>query len=134
MNRKIKKMIIILFIMVIVISIRVVSNAQEEEPKAGSNIVAMFGTAGSEDIEGGKTLITKIVVPILNVVRIVATGVSIIMITYLGIKYMSASPTEKANIKGQLITFTIGAIVVIGTVSILDIIKDTFENIFNTTL
>lgn len=99
--------------------------------QTGSKIVGMFNDLKNEkDAEAGKNLIAKIVVPILNVVRIVATGVSIIMITYLGIKYMVAAPTEKANIKSQLITFTIGAVIVIGTVTILDIIQTTVRAIF----
>lgn len=78
----------------------------------------------------GVEIITKVITPILNVVRIVATGISIIMITYLGIKYMAAAPTEKANIKSQLITFTIGAVVVIGAVTLLDIAKEVATGVF----
>ena len=47
------------------------------------------------------------------------------MITYLGMKYMSAAPSEKASIKNQLITFTVGVIVVVGATTILQIIQKT---------
>ena len=89
----------------------------------GSGIVKAFdGT--SSDTTAGENIITKVIGPILSVVRIIAVGVSIIMISYLGIKYMAAAPSEKANLKNQLVTFTIGAVVVVGTTSILSIIKN----------
>lgn len=78
----------------------------------------------------GVDLIKKVITPVLNVVRIIATGISIIMITYLGIKYMAAAPSEKANIKSQLITFTIGAVVVIGAATLLEIAKEVATEVF----
>ena len=78
---------------------------------------------GSVDTGSGENLVKKTVFPVLSVVRIVATGIAIIMITYLGIKYMSAAPDEKANIKNQLIAFTIGAVVVVGATKLIDIVQ-----------
>ena len=72
----------------------------------------------------GSDKIRSILGTILSVVRTIAVGISIIIITFLGIKYMSAAPSEKANIKNQLITFTIGAVVVVGAVNIIGIVRD----------
>lgn len=86
-------------------------------------------TFGGTDVTGSvQTTMQTTLGTVLTVVRTVAIGISIIMITYLGIKYMSAAPTEKANIKNQLITFTIGAVIVVGAVSILGIIKNVANN------
>ena len=82
-------------------------------------------------LHSGEGFVTQIVGPILSVVRIVAIGIAIIMITFLGIKYMSAAPSEKANIKNQLVVFTVGAVVVIGTTSILEMIKNAVTAITN---
>lgn len=81
--------------------------------------------------EKGIDMITDIIGMVLSAVRIIATGVAIIMITVLGIKYMSAAPSEKANIKNQLITFTIGAVIVVATTSLLDIIKGFADTAFS---
>lgn len=90
----------------------------------GSGLTNQFNGNNGADTSKGELILEKVIGPILSVVRIVAVGISIIMITFLGIKYMAAAPTEKASIKNQLITFAIGAIVVVGATSILTLIKD----------
>lgn len=91
---------------------------------SGSEVVSKFNGKSGTSTSGGETIIKNIITPILSATRIIAAGVSIIMITYLGIHYMSAAPQEKASIKNQLITFTVGAVIVFGTVTILEKIKD----------
>lgn len=127
MNKRILKIISIFLMIVMVVC---VNNTVLATNASGSTLVKQFGnnTVDGDDVV---SLLNKVIGPILNVVRIIATGISIIMITYLGIKYMAAAPTEKANIKSQLITFTIGAVVVIGTTSLLSIIKEAATSIFN---
>lgn len=123
MKRKIVKIIsILLMIMMIFL---VFNNVFAS---SGGKLVKEFtGT----DNSAGANILRKIIGPILNVVRIVATGISIFMITYLGIQYMAAAPTEKANIKGKLITFTIGAVVVVGAASLLKMIQEAATDITN---
>ena len=60
----------------------------------------------------------------ITVIRIVGTGISIIMLTYVAIKYMSAAPTEKAEFKKSATAFVVGAIVLFATTNILGIIAD----------
>ncbi len=129
MNRKIRKIITVVFVIITVILISNMVFATQ----GGSALVKGFTGNNAANGSSGVVLIQKIIGPILNAVKIVATGVLIIMIIYLGIKYMAAAPTEKANIKSQLITFTIGAIVVIGTATILQIIEEVVTEVFNIT-
>lgn len=99
---------------------------------SGSDLTGKFDgktQVSDSDIEEGEGLLTNVLGPILSVIRIVAIGIAIIMITILGIKYMTAAPSEKANIKNQLITFTIGAVIVIGTTSILSMIRNAINSI-----
>ena len=91
---------------------------------SGSGLTSQFNGNNGTNTSKGETILQKVIGPILSVVRIVAVGVSIIMITFLGIKYMAAAPSEKASIKNQLVTFTIGAVVVVGATSILTMIKN----------
>jgi len=101
---------------------------------ATSGLVGKFNGGSQPALtQTGENLIVDLITPILSGVRIFATAISIIMITFLGIKYMTAAPSEKANIKTQLITFTIGAIVVVATTSLLDIIKNFATNNIVTT-
>ncbi len=60
----------------------------------------------------------------INVIRIVGTGIAIIMITYVAIKYMSAAPSEKAEFKKSATAMIVGAIVLFAATNILKIIAD----------
>lgn len=68
---------------------------------------------------------TKSVVgTIINVIRIVGTGIAIIMLTYVAIKYMSAAPNEKAEFKKSATGFIVGAVILFATTQILGVIAD----------
>ena len=47
---------------------------------------------------------------------------SVIMVTILGIKYMLASPGEKADVKKQIAPLLIGAVLLFSAVNIIQII------------
>ena len=67
---------------------------------------------------------------IINVIRIVGTGVSVIMLTYVAIKYMSAAPSEKAEFKKSATAFIVGAVVLFAATNLLKILADfAVENI-----
>ncbi len=52
----------------------------------------------------------------IGTLRMVGTGISILMLSYIGIKYMLASPNEKADFKKSAMIFGLGAILVfVGT-------------------
>lgn len=56
---------------------------------------------------------------VVDVIRIVGTGVAIIIISYIGMKYMMAAPGERADMKKSSIQFVVGAIIVFGSANIL---------------
>lgn len=60
----------------------------------------------------------------IQTIKIVGYGVSIIMLTYIGIKYMTAAPSEKADLKKSLMIFVVGAVLVFGATIILDLITN----------
>lgn len=119
MNRKTVRIISILVIIFVLFATNISVFAT-----TGSGLTSQFNGNNGTNTSKGETILQKVIGPVLSVVRIVAVGVSIIMITFLGIKYMAAAPSEKASIKNQLITFTIGAVVVVGATSILTMIKN----------
>ena len=99
---------------------------------SGKELTQIFdGTMiqGGVDVSSGERIAPEIIGLILSAVRIVAVSLSLIILTWLGIKYMSAAPSEKANIKGQLITFAIGAIVVVASTSILELVRKFAQSI-----
>lgn len=66
----------------------------------------------------------------LGVVQIVAIGVAVIMLIVLAIKYISAAPGEKADIKKGAMIYVVGAVLLFGATGILEIIKQ-FTTVFN---
>ena len=72
---------------------------------------------------------TKIVGAIVSVVRIVAVGVAIIMLAFVAMKYMSAAPGDRAEIKKHAVIYVVGALVLFGSSGILTIIQDFADNI-----
>lgn len=73
--------------------------------------------------------ITKMISAILNMVQIISIGVAIIMLIVLAIKYMSAAPNDKAEIKKHAVVYIVGAVVLFGATGILEIIKQFAGNI-----
>lgn len=83
--------------------------------------VDQFDGKGDTTVSGKAT---SIMGAIIDVVRIVATGVAIIMIIAVAMKYMTAAPGDRADIKKHAVPFVVGAVVLFGATGILTIIKD----------
>lgn len=65
---------------------------------------------------------------ILGIVQVIAIGVAVIMLIILAIKYISAAPSEKADIKKGMITYVVGAVLLFGATAILQFIKTFTSN------
>lgn len=68
---------------------------------------------------------------VLGVVQVVAAGVAVIMLIVLAIKYISASPEGKADIKKSAAQYVIGAVLLFGATGILGIVRTFALNITN---
>lgn len=87
------------------------------------DVGATFDGSIDEGLGKAKDATQNIVGTILNVVRIVGMGIALIMLTYIGIKFMLASPSERANIKQYSINYVIGAFILISAVALLEIVR-----------
>ncbi len=90
-----------------------------------------------DELHGNQT-ITKPVQDVMgtaiNVIRIVGTGISIIMITYIAIKYMSAAPNEKAEFKKSATAFVVGAVIFFAATQLLMLLADFASATISTTI
>lgn len=59
----------------------------------------------------------------LNIIQIVGMGVAVIMLIVLAIKYISAAPGDKAEIKKHAVVYIVGAVILFGASGILELIK-----------
>ena len=69
------------------------------------------------------TKVNGVMGDILGIVQVVAIGIAVIMLIVLAIKYISAAPSEKADIKKGMTTYVVGAALLFGASAILQIIK-----------
>ena len=81
------------------------------------------------DDGGAGSSVQKIIASIINMVQIIGIGVAIIMLVVLAIKYISAAPGDKADIKKHAVVYVVGAVVLFAASGILQIIKSFAGNI-----
>lgn len=84
-------------------------------------IDAMEGTSA---IVGEDSGIANSINNIIGLIQLTGTGISVIVVTMLGIKYLLASPSEKADVKKQIIPILIGCVLLFGAVNLVAIIAD----------
>ena len=110
---------VVLFLGIILLNVN--SYAALTKPDAMLDAAEKTWTAG----DGGIVSSTqKVMATAITVIRIVGTGIAIIMITYVAIKYMSAAPQEKAEFKKSAVALIVGAVVLFAGTNILSIISN----------
>lgn len=80
-------------------------------------------TASTEDPTQDSRILA-IIAQAFSVVQFIGTGISIIMVMYLGITYMISSIEEKAEIKKRAVPIVVGSVLIVATVNILKIIQE----------
>ena len=91
---------------------------------ASQNMASMINTINNkDDNSGAKNAATNVTGALLTVFRIAAVGVALIMLVVVAIKYMSAAPEGKAEIKKHAVIYVVGAIVLFASAGILQIIE-----------
>lgn len=130
MNKKILKTVLILLLMLylgMANSLPVFATNPPNTPKSATTW-SVDDFSGFDDVVVSNQSITgatqNVMGTIINTIRIVGTGVSIIMITYVAIKYMSAAPNEKAEFKKSAMAFIVGAVILFASSNLLGVIAD----------
>ncbi len=75
------------------------------------------------DTTGASKSVNSIVSTVITIVRIIGMAVALIMLLVVAMKYMSAAPGEKAEIKKSAIVYVVGAIVLFAVTGILGLIN-----------
>ena len=60
----------------------------------------------------------------LTVAQIIGTAVAVVMLIVLAIKYISAAPNDKAQIKQHAVVYIVGAIVLFAASALLGLLKN----------
>ena len=82
--------------------------------------------AGGWDIEIGQTGTGALgdmgvtVSTVLGIIQTIGYVVAIVMVMYVGIKYLTAGATKKAEVKETLVPILVGAILIVAAVTIVN--------------
>lgn len=71
--------------------------------------------------------IPKAINQIIGLLQLAGSGIALIVITILGIKYILASPSEKADVKKSIMPIAFGCVLLFGGVNLAAIIADFSE-------
>ena len=138
-NMKIGRILIVFILLLLIIyNISITSFATTEVEADGTTggsglepKTAMNGMNNMTSKPDGADTLKPVLNAIIGVIQVAGTGISLIMVSVLGIRYMLASPNDKADVKKQIIPMIIGAIILFGSVNIIQIIAnftaDTFK-------
>lgn len=84
------------------------------------NAYAKMDTNISISIDDAKSS-EPIIIRILGTLQVIGSAISVIALTIIGIRYMISSAEEKANMKGVIGYYIIGAILVFATSNVIGV-------------
>lgn len=113
-TKKITKIISILMIVFIVLSAFSMVFASTTTPiPTGTKIEGTGGTS-----------LNNIVGAVITIIQIIAFAAAVILLMFLGIKFLTASPEGKAEIKKSAVIYIVGAVLLFAAGGILSIIQN----------
>ena len=119
-----KSIEIMVKILIIALSLALISTVVLADDLLDPSKITGTSTAASNSV-------TDIANIILGIIQVIAVAVAVIMLTVLGIKYVSAAPEGKADIKKSAVVYIVGAVLLFGTTGILQLIKSFANTVSN---
>ena len=120
----VQKILTIFFISLMILAMTMQTSfvfADNGDKKGSTDLLDPSKVSGvsTDAANSSQTLLNSV----LGIVQIVAVSVAVIMLIILGIKYISAAPGEKADIKQGAMIYVVGAILMFGATLIIQVIK-----------
>ena len=129
MKRNLVKMIVILLVAILAVSaVATLVNNVSGMSLSEANSVRRFRD-GATDSTNASNLMSNWLGAALVVVQVIGVGVAVIMLVVLAIKYISAAPSDKAEIKKHAVVYVVGSIVLFAATGILQIVKNFAGNV-----
>ena len=123
MKMRIKNIVAILFLIMLLFSVFNVSYASDD-------ITGIINNMKDADQNAGMSADNKLVKGvnvIYTIIRVAGTGIALLMVIVLGIKYMMTSVEQKAEIKKQAVPIVVGSALIFATSNILTIVAKIVE-------
>lgn len=119
MNRKVLKKVMLIVLLILF----AVSTYYSVFATGYSSIDIGTIVDNANEASGAGSSMMKIIKALLTVVQVIASGIAVIMIIVLAIKYMSSAPNEKADIQKSATAYIVGAVVLFSASGIIGIIR-----------
>ncbi len=117
-----KKICILLFMLIVLSTAICISNCYAADDVLGK-LGGMEGVSETESVSGNDGIIGAIK-SIVGLLQLTGSGIAIIVVTLLGVKYILASPSEKADVKKSIMPIIIGCVLLFGAVNLAAAIAD----------
>lgn len=118
--KKYTKIILILLLSVFLVSIV----ANESFAVGSSDAITAMNNMANTDLKDDTGKLGSIINAVIGLIQVAGTGISMIMVTVLGIRYLMAAPNDKADVKKQIAPLVIGAVILFAAVNLVDIIAN----------
>ena len=123
MKIRIKSIFAVLALIMLLFSVFNVSYASDDI----TSIINDMKDADQNAGVGKDNKLVKGVNVIYTIIRVAGTGIALLMVIFLGIKYMMTSVEEKAEIKKQAVPILVGSALIFATSNILTIVAKIVE-------
>lgn len=120
MNRKVMKVLSI--VLVAMMAIMMLSQTAFATDETKDYLDPNFNFKSNDQQTAG--IFGSFIATIINIAQVVGMGVAIIMLVVMAIKYISAAPSEKAELKKSMVIYVVGALVLFAATAILQILKN----------
>ena len=124
MSKRVLRVITILLLAIVLVAGFVAPSFALKNVDIGAYEKADYSTGNK-----ASTSAKKIVGSLIDVFQVVGVGVAIIMLVMLAIKYLSAAPNEKAEIKKSVSIYVLGAVLLFAASGVLEIVQQFAANV-----
>lgn len=123
MNRKVIRIVsILLMVLMVVTMLSMPVLATADVDTTDYSDLTQFDNKSKDKQTAG--VFQGFIATAINLVQVVGMAVAIIMLIVMAIKYISAAPSEKAEIKKSATIYIVGAIVLFAATGILQVVKN----------
>ncbi len=120
-----KNILKIVFCLIVILSILLISTVS-----ATSIIEDIDNNKGTNTSAGNTVKETGNI--IIGTIKVVGTGIAILMLLYIAIKYMIAAPSEKAEFKKTAVVYAVGAVVLFAAPRLVELVMRVTQGVSNT--
>ena len=117
-----KMMFVYIIVFIVMFSITIYPNIVYGSSPAISAMSGMKDGTISDASATGK--LKPVINAVIGLIQITGTGLSLIMVTILGIKYILSAPSDKADVKKQITPMVVGCVILFASVNLVQIIAD----------